>query len=430
MAELQNPVVVIPGITATSLRDEYPPASRELWSMVLRKEYARLSLHPDSLRYETVEPADVRVGRLFSIYDDFIEALRYELSPKADQPTPVFAFPYDWRMDLRETAAELRDFIEEVIARTRLLRHYVGYESVETVDLVGHSMGGLLICEYLAQFGDRKRVGKIATLGTPFLGSIEAVVKLATGMGNLSGEKPSERERETARTIPAIYQLLPTYSGAAVDGDGNDVDLLDSKNWQAGILASLAEYVRLHSVTDFKPVKRQKERAGEILESLLELARQHRKTVNTLNPSSAGLGSDRWLAIVGIGARTRVQLTVSGLPNKPRFDISENDYIDEWTKNHDSRRTGDATVPLMGALPPFLPEEQLVCVSPDDFGWIEIGDRTLMAAAGLHAALPTMNLVQRLVIKHFRPAYRGEVWGRPAPGATTWSPPIAGLKQV
>ncbi|MDO8631307.1 MAG: alpha/beta fold hydrolase [Phycisphaerales bacterium] len=430
MAEIQNPVVVIPGITATSLNDEYPFASRELWSMVFRKEYGRLSLHPDDLRYETIEPADVRVGRLFSIYDDFIGALRYELSPKADHPTPVFAFPYDWRRDLRETAAELGDFIEEVIARTRLLRHYAGYESNEQVDLVGHSMGGLLICEYLSQFGNRKRVGKIATLGTPFLGSIEAVVKLTTGMGNLSGDKPTERERETARSIPAIYQLLPTFHGGVVDPNGDDVDMLSPENWQPSIAASLAEYVRLYSVKDSKPVKRQKERAAEILESLLDLARKHRRTVGALNPSSAGVAQDRWLAVVGIGYKTRIQLTVSGLPKSPWFEISDDQYIDEWNDDKSSRRTGDATVPLLGALPPFLPEEQLVCVSPDDFSWVEVGDRTLMAAAGLHAALPTMNLVQRLVVKHYRPAFRGKVWGRRVPGATSWTPPIPKLDEV
>ena len=73
----------------------------------------------------------------------------------------------------KSTATELDGIIEEVIARTKLLRHYDGYNKVEKVDLVGHSMGGLLICEYLGRFGTKKRIGKVATLGTPFLGSID-----------------------------------------------------------------------------------------------------------------------------------------------------------------------------------------------------------------------------------------------------------------
>ena len=64
----------------------------------------------------------------------------------------MFAFPYDWRRDVRETAKEFAAFVDEVLARTKLLRHYKGFDAVNKVDLVGHSMGGLIICEYLHQF--------------------------------------------------------------------------------------------------------------------------------------------------------------------------------------------------------------------------------------------------------------------------------------
>ncbi len=430
MPQPQSPVVVIPGITATTLHDHYPLQTRELWSMVLRKEYRRLALHPDDLRYETVEPARVQAGSLFSIYDDFIEALRYELSPKADLPTPVFAFPYDWRRDVRESAVELNELIEEVIDRTKLLRHYAGHDETLKVDLVGHSMGGLIICEYLSQFGKKHRIGKIATLGTPFLGSIEAVVKLATGMGNLSGAKPSERERETARSVPAIYQLLPTYDGAAVDEHDQPVDLLNPANWQRGIVESLSEYVRLHSVKVHKSAKLRSERALEILTSLLDGARRHRETVRKLKLADAGIEPDDWLAVAGIGYPTHLQLTVTGLPAKPRFDISEDQCVDHWNEDNGSRETGDGTVPFDGAQPPFLKDDQLVCVTRDHFSIIEIGDKTVMAFAGLHGVLPMMNLLQRLVVKHFLPTYKGETKGLlPAPGISkdAWRPPIRDL---
>ena len=53
----QNPVIVIPGITATSLVDDYPLKVDEIWTMVFNKEYERVALHPDDMRYEAVEPA-------------------------------------------------------------------------------------------------------------------------------------------------------------------------------------------------------------------------------------------------------------------------------------------------------------------------------------------------------------------------------------
>ena len=95
---VQPPVVVVPGITATGLEDFYPIPPEEIWSAVLTKKYERISLHPDDVRYEAIEPARVQPRALFGvIYADLVEALRHDLSPARDRPTPVFPFAYDWR---------------------------------------------------------------------------------------------------------------------------------------------------------------------------------------------------------------------------------------------------------------------------------------------------------------------------------------------
>ena len=49
------------------------------------------------------------------------------------------------------------------------------------MDLVGHSMGGLVIAGYLATLGKKHRIGSVVTLATPFQGSYEAVIKVTTG---------------------------------------------------------------------------------------------------------------------------------------------------------------------------------------------------------------------------------------------------------
>ena len=60
----QNPVIVIPGITGTSLTDEYPINPEAIWSTLLDKNFERLALHPDNLRYEAREPARVVRGQV------------------------------------------------------------------------------------------------------------------------------------------------------------------------------------------------------------------------------------------------------------------------------------------------------------------------------------------------------------------------------
>lgn len=422
---LQNPVIVIPGITASTLVDHYPLNKDRIWSMVFDKEYARLALHPDDLRYEAIEPARVLPGELVPIYADLVNGLRYELSPRADQPTPVFAFPYDWRMDIRSTAIKLKAFADEVIERARLLRHYAGLPSLK-VDLVGHSMGGLVICEYLSQFGRKARVGKIATIGTPWLGSIEALVKMATGMTWLTGSEPSERERESARVTPSLYQLFPGYSGATVSEEGLELDIFDVRNIQTSIEESLAEYVRLYSART--RASQRQATAARLLRGMLERAREHRKTILQFRPTQAAVSQADWLVVIGVGEKTRLQMTITRERGGPRFAIGEHQFVNDLgAQSPRSRRTGDGTVPLPAAIPPFLPETRPVCVIDDDLNFFEFRDRLLAGVGGFHGLLPRVNLVQRLVTKHLRPAYRGEVWGRRLPGAINWNPPIDNL---
>lgn len=75
--------------------------------------------------------------------------------------------------------------------------------------------------------------------------------------------------------------------------------------------------------------------------------------------------------------------------------------------------------PLPAAVPPFLPGSQPVCVMESDLSFLELRDRAMVAFAGFHGLLPAVNLVQRLVVRHLWPDYRGPVWGRRLPGATS-----------
>lgn len=192
------PVIVVPGITATYLRDQYSLPPEYVWT-VMSKDYKRTAMHPSDLRFEAIEPAAVRSDQLFEIaYKEIIEELRNELSSEADDNTvPVYPFGYDWRQPLAASVDELGRFIDEVIERTKLMRHYVdgGYDSAPKVNLVGHSMGGLVIAGFMARFGAEARVAKVATLATPFRGSFEAVIKVTTGTANLGSGVPSSRER-------------------------------------------------------------------------------------------------------------------------------------------------------------------------------------------------------------------------------------------
>ena len=81
--------------------------------------------------------------------------------------------------------SRLAEFVEEVIDRTKLQRHYHNQDFADRpkVTLIGPSMGGLAIAGYLQTYGG-DLVSKIVTLAAPFQGSMEAVAEVAAGTGN------------------------------------------------------------------------------------------------------------------------------------------------------------------------------------------------------------------------------------------------------
>ncbi len=405
----QPPVIVLPGITATGLEDHYPLDPETVWSALRPRDYPRIALHPDDVRYEAQEPARVLPRSPFGlVYGDLVAALRHDLTRRADQPTPVFGFGYDWRQDCARTAQQLGAFVEEVLARTALLPHY-RREPPTQVDLVGHSMGGLVLARYLAEVQElprpRRRVRRVVTLGTPFRGSMDSMLKIATGMGTLTGADPRDRERESARTIPALYQLLPSYDGAVETESGTSNDLFDVENWQKSVLETLEEFrKRQHAETS----------AAAMLESHLQRAHDLVTAVNELEPRRALAGGlDDWLAVVGLGERTHQSVRLTRDRRGPRFEFVEPPHASP------PALCGDGTVPFRGACPDFMPAKRLACFTTRELSFWEIRDRVLVEFAGLHAFLPKMNLVQRLVIRFLNDDYRGRCEARPAPGVAT-----------
>jgi len=427
-----NPVIVIPGITATYLRDEYPLPPETIWAVLGRdKDYGRAALHPDDTRWEAKEPARVVPGQLYEIaYEELIEELRFNLREREDRPVPVFPFGYDWRQPLDSIELWLGDFIDEVIERTKLLRHYDrgGYAENPRVNLVGHSMGGLVIAGYLQRVGKDARVEKVATLATPYQGSFEPVIKVTTGTANLGTSPPSSREREAARVTPALYHLIPSFKPGVEIHKDLPQSLFSPAVWQPSILKTIAQYIRSHGLNP----QNDREQAAALFGALLAASEKHRKRIDGFKLADANMVPADWLCVVGVDSETRVRLEIVIRNGKPAFSFRSADRQNEWEDGDAQlrRSTGDGTVPFEGAVPKFLGLENLVCVSPDDFGYWEVQDRALVKVAGFHGILPNMNMLHRLIVRHFtgRLDRHRNTWGRPAPGVEDWQPPIPNLE--
>lgn len=243
-----NPVIIVHGIQGSWLKDEYPVNYQDsvLWTGILKKDFGSLHLHPLDATVDAEPRRLVRAHQAIPlIYESLTEEIREEL--KEEHPY-VYVFTYDWRKDNRVAAAELGAFVERVL-------HIAGvHESgkkppaapPKKVTLIGHSMGGLVIKWYATQIlGPAKAsrtIDQIITLATPYRGSVKAIEALLPGARNLFGVENQKSMRHAARTMPGVYQLLPSWPEATVRRkDGTPLDIFDAKNWQKNLLDSLRE---------------------------------------------------------------------------------------------------------------------------------------------------------------------------------------------
>jgi pimeloyl-ACP methyl ester carboxylesterase len=105
-------------------------------------------------------------------------------------------FPYDWRVDIR-------------LSGQRLANHIRRAASGRQFHLVGHSQGSVVILEAARQLGAKKfgqAVRSVVFFGTPFFGTHNTTIALVKGA--MFGRRV---HAETARTWPALYQMMPRW---------------------------------------------------------------------------------------------------------------------------------------------------------------------------------------------------------------------------
>ena len=110
-------------------------------------------------------------------------------------------FRYDWRADLRHSAAQLKDFIEGTTP------------TGGKWNLVGHSQGGLLII-LASKLMDTpewfsESVATVTLVGTLLAGTLNSAQAML--VGDNAGARLAPVIRRTIRTWPAIYQMLPSW---------------------------------------------------------------------------------------------------------------------------------------------------------------------------------------------------------------------------
>jgi pimeloyl-ACP methyl ester carboxylesterase len=243
------PAVVIPGIMGSGLlRPDGTPVWLNLRNAV---GYFNLSLPfklplaeaRDDLVPGALLGTDGFMPRLFGFteyYDllDLLENARFRAARATGGAGLVHhVFAYDWRRDLVDSVREL-DRTLEALADAR-------DDPGLRVNLVGHSMGGLIARYYLrygtaepaddmpVTWAGAKRIRNVVLVATPNGGGIHALEVLL--YGNRVGLSQATLAVPVIARMPSVYQLIPPR-GAATLVDHRlrplDADLHDVETWR------------------------------------------------------------------------------------------------------------------------------------------------------------------------------------------------------
>lgn len=150
---------------------------------------------------------------------------------------PFFPFAYDWRLSCVENARRLSVFIDAIGERC--------HDPDIKVDIVAHSMGGLIARYYLLYDGKdvlgeaapvptgegAAKIRKLVMLGTPNMGSVSSLLALIDGNRVGLARIPPD----LISTMPSVVQLMPSpseYVLFSAAGHPVPLDIYDVRTWE------------------------------------------------------------------------------------------------------------------------------------------------------------------------------------------------------
>ena len=226
MRSERRPLVVVPGIMGSELY-EGGLLGGYRWPAVTDAsrgfDGGRLRLDVDPLPDIIATDAVRMPYGLFDTYKGFIDQLQVQgkyVENQQNNPflfhstplqrcnevsvnTNLFVFAYDWRKSNTKNASQLQEYIDCVRKRT----------GSEYVDVVAHSMGGLLTRRYVLDYPESHHIDRFISIATPWLGAPKTISVIESGQFSGITDKGvifASQLKPLVEYYPGAHELLPS----------------------------------------------------------------------------------------------------------------------------------------------------------------------------------------------------------------------------
>ena len=216
-AQKKTPVLIVPGLMGTELEN----SNGLLWADLARMVTDVGDSFLDPLAFNSdLTQSDQTVSALNIIQSENVLGIKFDYSgglinefesqgytEGTGSNDTLFTFPYDWRYgasgkyaDGTTNADLLAKKIQDILTQT----------GAEKVDVVAHSLGGLIVKQYAMEHPADNHIGKAVFVGVPNTGAPFALKVLLQGDSFGIPFLSQDEMKKVAENLPVSYDLFPS----------------------------------------------------------------------------------------------------------------------------------------------------------------------------------------------------------------------------
>jgi pimeloyl-ACP methyl ester carboxylesterase len=213
----KTPILIVPGLLGTEIKkgnetlwinsEMVNPFNDDSFMNLLQFSSDLNPLNNQVASTDIIKSIKVNIGGIdFTVYNYVGDLIQEFQNQGYVENENLFTFPYDWRYGV---SGKFADGTTNVDLLAQKIQDILQQTGSDKVDVIAHSLGGLIVKEYVINHPADNHIRKAVFVGVPNTGAPKAVKVLLQG-DNFGVLGLNDQEmKKIAENMPAAYDLLP-----------------------------------------------------------------------------------------------------------------------------------------------------------------------------------------------------------------------------